>query len=138
MSEPTTSENPHALPPAMVAILFAALAGGVGPGVFLTLTGAPGSRGSPLHGLLLPWTVVPFFLAVGVGWRARSTPQARTLATVTVVAATAGLMVYLYGLLIHPNGAQNIGLFKWVPAVQLLLMVRIALRTWQAGTPATS
>lgn len=138
MSEPTTPENPHALPPAMVAILFAALAGGVGPGVFLTLTGAPGSRGSPLHGLLLPWTIIPFFLAVGVGWRSRFTAQARTLAIVTVIAATAGLAVYLYGLLIHPDGAQNIQLFQWVPAVQLLLLVRITLRTWQAGTPAAS
>ena len=132
MSASSPPENPHALPPRLVAILFAALAGGLGPGVFMTLTAAPGNRGSPLHGLLLPWTILPFLLAVGVGWRARFQPQADRLAIVTVIAAAGGLGTYLYGLLIHPQGAQNVDLFRWVPMIQLLLIVRVAQRTWRA------
>lgn len=133
MSESKPPDNPHALPPALVVILFATLAGGLGPGVFMTLTGGPGSRGTPLHGLLLPWTILPFLVAVGVGWKARFHPSAKTLAIVTSIAAAGGLSVYLYGLLIHPAGAENTQLFKWVPAVQLLLIVRVALRAWQAA-----
>lgn len=134
MAEPTPPENPHALPPALVAILFASLAGGLGPGVFMTLTVSPGVKGAPLYGLLLPWTVLPFLLAVSAGWRARFHSSARNLAIATVVAAAGGLAAYLYGLLFHPNGAQNTQLFKWVPAVQMLLILRVALRAWQASS----
>ena len=135
MAVTTPPENPHALPPALVAILFAALAGGLGPGIFMTLTASPGSRGSPLNGLLLPWTILPFLIAVGVGWRSRFQPPVRTLAIVTVIAAVGGLSVYLYVLLFHPNGAQNTELFRWVPAVQMLLILRVARRTWRAFRP---
>lgn len=131
MSVSSPPDNPHALPPRLVAILFAAVAGGVGPGVFMTLTAAPGNRGSPLHGLLLPWTILPFLLAVAAGWRARFQPRADRLAVVTVIAAAAGLGTYLWGLLIHPQGAQNVELFRWVPMVQLLLILRVARSTWR-------
>lgn len=138
MTESTPPESSHAQPPAFVAIVFATLAGGLGPGVFMTITASPGSRGSPLYGLLLPWTILPFLLAIGAGWRARFHSSGKNLAIVTVVAAVAGLAVYLYGLLIHPNGAQNTQLFQWVPAVQLLLILRLALRAWQAPRPPKS
>lgn len=135
MSVSTPTENPHALPPALVAILFGAFAGGLGPGVFMTLTASPGTRGSPLNGLLLPWTILPFVVAVAVGWRCRFQRSARTLAVVTVIAAAGGLAGYLYGLLIHPNGAQNTDLFRWLPALQLLAILRIARRTWRTLPP---
>lgn len=135
MSDSKPPENPHALPPYFVVILFAALAGGLGPGIFMTLIGTPGTRGSPIFGLLLPWTVAPFLLAVGAGWKARLQPIARWLALVTTVAAVVGLGIYLYGLLFHPNGAQNTQLFLWVPAIQLLLVLRVAVRAIRTVKP---
>ncbi len=136
MVEPASQTNPYALPPAVVAILFASLAGGIAPGVFMTMTAAPGGRGSPLYGLLLPWTVLPFMLALAGGWRAGLHPYGKTLAVATVVAGAGGVAGYFYGLLVHPDGAQNVQLFKWIPAVQLLLILRLALRAWRVGKVA--
>ena len=127
-------ENPHALPTPFVVILFAALAGGVGPGVFMTLTSAPGNRGSPLYGLLLPWTVLPFGLAVAAGWRAREHRLCVPLAVVAAIAAGAGLTAYMYGLIIHPKGAQNTQLFGWIPALQLLVLARLSLRAFRSAS----
>jgi len=135
MGVPTPPENAHAVPPVLVAILFATMAGSLGPGAIITLTSGPGNHGSPLNGLLLPWSIAPFFVAVTAGWRARYHPRCRNLAIATVVAAAGGTIAYLYGLLLHPDGAQNIQLFKWVPAVQLLLILRLALRAWQSVPP---
>ena len=135
MSAPIPPENPHALPPNFVIILFAALAGGLGPGIFMTLIGTPGTRSSPIFGLLLPWTVAPFLLAVRAGWSARKQPISRILAVLTTLAASGGFMTYLYGLLLDPNGAQNTQLFFWVPTVQLLMILRVAVRAFRDAKP---
>lgn len=63
-----------ALPGPLVGTLFAACLGGMVPGVYMTLVAAPGLQGSPLYGLLLPWTMLPFLLAVSAAWLARRLP----------------------------------------------------------------
>ena len=110
------------MPAQFVVTLFAALAGGLVPGMYMTVVSAPGNVGSPLFGLLLPWSVLPFAMAVVTAWRARWSPGGNRLKHFTIVAAVLGLGIYSYAILIHPQGVRNIKIFLWLPLWQWLLL----------------
>lgn len=117
-----------ALPGPMVGTLFAACLGGMVPGVYMTLVAAPGLQGSPLHGLLLPWTMLPFLLAVTAAWLSRRLPEAGPLRWHVVGVAIAGAAAYTYFVMFHPRGVKNIHAFLFVPLWQWLLMARPMMR----------
>lgn len=121
-------EENHALPPAFVGTLFAALLGALVPGIFMTLVSAPGQAGSPIYGLLLPWSMLPFLLAIASGWLSRRLPEANALRIWTIVAAVMGLVAYTYFMLFDPRGVKNIKVFLYLPLWQWLLMSRSLLR----------
>jgi hypothetical protein len=120
-------ENHH-LPPTFVVTLFAALLGGLVPGIYMTLVSAPGQTGSPVFGLLLPWSILPFFLAVVSGWRGRHSPVALSLSRRVVIAAVLGVLAYTYFMLIHPLGVRNVKVFLWLPLWQWLMMATLMVR----------
>ena len=117
-----------ALPGPLVGTLFAACLGGMVPGVYMTLVAAPGLQGSPLHGLLLPWTMLPFLLAVSAAWLARRLPEAGPLRWNVVGVAVAGAAAYTYFVMFHPRGVKNIKAFLYIPLWQWLLMARAMMR----------
>ncbi len=136
MPEPVAPQpNPHALPPAFVGTLFSALLGGVIPGIYMTLVSAPGNSGSPIYGLILPWTVLPFLLAVASAWRGRFGPAAGRLRTRTVLVAVAGAALYTYFLLLHPEGHRNIRVFLWIPLWQWAVLARPMLAAVRQAPP---
>ncbi len=126
----------HALPAPFVAALFAALLGGMVPGIYMTLVSAPGNTGSPVYGMILPWTVLPFLLAVAAAWRARFAASGWKLARMAIAAALLGLGVYTYFMLFHPRGVRNIRVFLWLPLWQWLLMARPMTRCAFGAVPA--
>ena len=113
----------HALPPRFVKTLFASLLGGMVPGIYMTIVSAPGNKGSPVFGILLPWTILPFMLAVASAWRARFADTAGKLAVRAAIAAVLGLVAYTYFMMFHPRGIRNINAFLWLPLWQWLVMV---------------
>jgi len=117
-----------ALPGPLVGTLFAACLGGMVPGVYMTLVAAPGLQGSPLYGLLLPWTMLPFLLAVSAAWLARRLPEAGPLRWHVVGVAVAGSVAYTYLVMFHPRGVKNIKAFLYIPLWQWLLMARVMMR----------
>ena len=117
-----------ALPGAMVGTLFAAGLGGMVPGVYMTMVAAPGLQGSPLHGLLLPWTMLPFLLAVSAAWLARRLPEAGPLRWHVVGVAIVGTAAYTYFIMFDPRGVKNIKAFLYIPLWQWLLMARPMMR----------
>lgn len=128
--------GPRPLPPAYVGTLFGALLGGLVPGIYMTLVSAPGNSGSPVYGLILPWTILPFLLSVAAGWRARADlPVAGSIRNRTVAAAALGAIGYTYLLLVHPNGARQVAVFLWLPLVQWGLLARALARAWRAARP---
>lgn len=127
---------PRPLPSAYVGTLFGALLGGLVPGIYMTLVSAPGNSGSPVYGLVLPWTVLPFLLSVAAGWRARADlPVAGNIRSLTVAAAVVGAIGYTYLLLWHPNGARQVAVFLWLPLVQWGLLARALARARRAARP---
>lgn len=127
---------PRPLPPAYVGTLFGALLGGLVPGIYMTLVSAPGNSGSPVYGLILPWTILPFLLSVAGGWRARADlAVAGAIQRMTVVAAVVGAAGYTYLLLVHPNGARHVSVFLWLPLCQWGLLVRPLMRSLRAARP---
>lgn len=130
---------PRPLPPTYVGTLFGALLGGLVPGIYMTLVSAPGNSGSPVYGLILPWTVVPFLLAVAGGWRARADlPVAASIRRMTVLAAVLGAVGYTYLLLLNPLGVRQVSVFLWLPLWQWGLLVRPLMRSLRAVRPAAS
>lgn len=128
-----------ALPGPMVGTLFAACLGGMVPGVYMTLVAAPGLQGSPIHGLLLPWTMLPFLLAVTAAWLARRLPEAGPLRWHVVGVSAAGAAAYTYFVMFHPRGVKNIQAFLFIPLWQWLLMARPMMRAvlaWRRSLPA--
>jgi len=121
-----------ALPGPFVGTLFAACLGGMVPGVYMTLVAAPGLQGSPLHGLLLPWTMLPFLLAVSAAWLSRRLPEASPLRWHVVGVAVAGSCAYTYFVMFHPRGVKNIQAFLYIPLWQWLLMARSMVRAVMA------
>ncbi|MEI6342086.1 MAG: hypothetical protein WCR07_09020 [Verrucomicrobiota bacterium] len=121
-----------ALPGPFVGTLFAACLGGMVPGVYMTLVAAPGLQGSPLHGLLLPWTMLPFLLAVSAAWLSRRLPEASPLRWHVVGVAVAGACAYTYFVMFHPRGVKNIQAFLYIPLWQWLLMARSMVRAVMA------
>ena len=87
----------HQLPPDFIFLLCGSLAGGLPAGIFTTLISEPGRSGSPIYGLLLPWGILPFFLALVAGWRGRRSPALRRLAWFTSSASVVGLPAHLDG-----------------------------------------
>jgi hypothetical protein len=131
---PSNGREPSAeIPWPLTLTLMAAALGALVPGILMTLVSAPGHRGSPVYGMLLPWILLPFLLAVAAGWRARHSPAVVGLAGWVVGVALGGIIVYSYGLLVHPQGYRNIVLFLWVPLWQCLLLTRPTLRAFRAG-----
>lgn len=120
----TASSSPHALPPDFVKTLFASLLGGMIPGIYMTLVSAPGNKGSPVYGMVLPWSVLPFLLAIAAAWRGRATASARRLGVMSVLAAVLGLVVYSWFMLFDARGIRNVRVFLWLPLWQWVLMVR--------------
>lgn len=118
----------HQLPPVFVGTLFASLLGGVVPGIYMTLVSAPGHQGSPVYGLLLPWSLLPFILATAAGWVGRNLPEGRLLRFWAVLAAVLGVVVYSYYMLIHPRGVRNVQVFLYLPLWQWLMMARAMMR----------
>ncbi len=118
----------HALPPQFVVTLFAALLGGLVPGIYMSVVSAPGNVGSPIFGLLLPWSVFPFVLAVVAGWRSRRSPNGNRLKQFTLIGAVLGLGIYTYVILFHPRGVRNFKVFLWLPLWQWLLLAGPILR----------
>jgi cytochrome c biogenesis factor len=132
----TVGEENHALPPAFVGTLFAALLGALVPGIYMTLVSAPGQTGSPVYGLLLPWSMLPFLLAVTSGWLARRLPEAQAVRLWTIIAAVLGLFAYTYYMLLHPRGVRNIQVFLFLPLWQWLMLSRALLRALLAARRA--
>lgn len=125
--EPGRPEE-HQLPAGFLLVLVAALAGGLPAGIFTTLATEPGKAGSPIYGLLLPWDVLPFFIAIVAGWRGRLSDRARGLGIATALAAALGLVAYGYAFLFLPRLADARKWFLFVPLWQWLLIARPALR----------
>jgi hypothetical protein len=119
----------HQLPPVFVGTLFACLLGGMVPGIYMTLVAAPGYQGSPVYGLLLPWSLLPFMLATAAGWVGRNLPEGRLLRFWAVVAAVLGVVVYTYYMLFHPRGVRNVQVFLYLPLWQWLMMARAMMRS---------
>jgi hypothetical protein len=118
----------HQLPPVFVGTLFACLLGGLIPGIYMTLVAAPGHQGSPVYGLLLPWSLLPFILAVAAGWVARGLDEGRSLRFWAVATALLGVGVYTYYMLFHPRGVRNVQVFLFLPLWQWGLMARSMMR----------
>ena len=133
--EPPPAANAHALPPAFVGTLFAALLGGLVPGIYMTLVSAPGNAGSPVYGLVLPWTVLPFLLSVASGWRGRFGPAAGRLRTSTILVSVAGSVLYTYFLLVDAEGNRNVKVFLWIPLWQWAVMARPMLAAVRQAPP---
>lgn len=132
-------EAVHALPPLFVGTLFASLLGGCVPGVFMTLVSEPGQQGSPVYGLLLPWSILPFLLATSSGWLARDLPEARAVRNAAIFTAAAGLVLYCYFLLFDARGLRNIRAFLYIPFGQWLVLSRPMMRAvlaWRRGQEA--
>ena len=127
-----TAES-HALPPVFVGTLFACMLGALIPGIYMTLVAAPGYQGSPIYGLLLPWSLLPFVLATAAAWVGRGLDEARPLRLWAVIAACLGLFAYSYYMLIHPKGVKNLQVFLYLPLWQWLLMARAMMKSVLAG-----
>lgn len=128
----------HQLPPVFVGTLFASVLGGLVPGIYMTLVAAPGHQGSPVYGLLLPWSLLPFILAVSAGWVGRGMEEGKRLRFWAVVTAVLGVVVYTYYMLFHPRGVRNVQVFLFVPLWQWGLMARSMLRlvlAWRRQAP---
>lgn len=134
--EPTAES--YQLPPVFVGTLFACLLGALVPGIYMTLVAAPGYQGSPVYGLLLPWSLLPFILAIAAGWVGRGLDPARALRVWSVIAAVIGLGVYTYYMLIHPRGVRNLQVFLYLPLWQWLMMARPMMRSVLAGRRRTA
>jgi hypothetical protein len=98
------------------------------PGIYMTLVAAPGYQGSPVYGLLLPWSLLPFILAVAAGWVGRGLDAGRSLRFWAVATALLGLGVYTYYMLFHPRGVRNVQVFLFLPLWQWGLMARSMMR----------
>lgn len=120
------------LPTPFVVTLFAAILGALLPGVFMTLAASVRGGGSPLYGLLLPWTAVPFLLAVASAWKCRRAPACRVVAIWTVIAALLGAALYGYGFLFHKGDLPAARMFLWIPLWQCLLLTRATLRGFRS------
>lgn len=124
----------HQLPPDFIFLLCGSLAGGLPAGIFTTLISEPGRSGSPIYGLLLPWGILPFFLALVAGWRGRRSPALRRLAWFTSSASVVGLLAHGYAFLFLPGFHDARKWFLMVPMWQWVLIARPALRcAFQSG-----
>jgi hypothetical protein len=79
--------------------------------------------------LLLPWSLLPFMLAVAAGWVGRTLPEGRLLRFWAVTAAVLGAVVYTYYMLFHPRGVRNVQVFLYLPLWQWLMMARAMMRS---------
>lgn len=126
----------HALPGPLVGTLFASLLGAMVPGIYMTLVAAPGLQGSPVYGLLLPWSMLPFLLAVAAAWMSRKLPEARAVRLWCVLAAIIGAVVYSHYMLIDAKGVRNIRVFLYLPLWQWGMMARAMMRAVLAARRA--
>jgi len=126
----------HALPGPLVGTLFASMLGAMVPGIYMTLVAAPGLQGSPVYGLMLPWTMLPFLLAVAAAWMSRKLPEARQVRLWCVVAAVVGAVVYSHYMLIDAKGVRNIRVFLYLPLWQWGMMARAMMRAVLAARRA--
>jgi hypothetical protein len=125
---PETEANPHAVPRHFLMVLCGAVFGALPAGVCMTLVSEPGRQGSPIYGLLLPWSILPFIVTLVAGWRGRFSQHVHKLAWMTLVAAILGAALQFYAFVFVPRVADARKWFLFVPLWQWAMIAGPALR----------
>ncbi|HTI71606.1 MAG TPA: hypothetical protein VMF06_16650 [Candidatus Limnocylindria bacterium] len=114
----------HQLPPAFVQAIFGCAVGALPVGLAITLVAAPGNQGSAVYGLLLPWSISPFILAITMAWKGRFLPHAALLGRRILFVGFLGAAIYGYAFLFARGPVDDRKWFAFVPLWQWLLLAR--------------